>query len=246
MLTCPKCHAGVPEGMRFCLQCGFALEATPPPAARPVEADPLMPMAPATPPTWQAEPAPMFAPPQPADKPSPPVPLKIAPPPVVAPRAEAFAPPQRPSLGDMMVEVDDELLKKSFERQVIPPGTVVCRFCKGPLDLGGDFCEQCGAPVEEAAPPGALKPQPQAAAQPPLLDDDPLSPPATPAQPSAGSTAGQHPSSAPTPGAQPPAPVYPTATRTPIPFPTTPPPNPPPEEQPSGLMGRLKGLFKKG
>ena len=27
-----------------------------------------------------------------------------------------------------------------------------CRFCKGPLDLDGEFCEQCGAPVSEAAP----------------------------------------------------------------------------------------------
>lgn len=33
-----------------------------------------------------------------------------------------------------------------------------CRFCTGPLDLSGEFCEQCGAPVTEAAPSGWLKP----------------------------------------------------------------------------------------
>ena len=33
-----------------------------------------------------------------------------------------------------------------------------CRFCKGPLDLDGEFCEQCGAPVSEAAPSGWVKP----------------------------------------------------------------------------------------
>jgi hypothetical protein len=32
-----------------------------------------------------------------------------------------------------------------------------CRFCKGPLDLDGEFCEQCGAPVSEAAPSRWLK-----------------------------------------------------------------------------------------
>ena len=32
-----------------------------------------------------------------------------------------------------------------------------CRFCKGPLDLGGEFCEQCGAPVSDAAPSRWLK-----------------------------------------------------------------------------------------
>lgn len=37
----------------------------------------------------------------------------------------------------------------------------VCKFCKGPLDLEGGFCEYCGAPIEEAAPPGFIKPKPE-------------------------------------------------------------------------------------
>ena len=41
-----------------------------------------------------------------------------------------------------------------------------CRFCKGPLDLSGEFCEQCGAPVSEAAPSHRLK---RAAAAPPIV-----------------------------------------------------------------------------
>jgi len=37
-------------------------------------------------------------------------------------------------------------------------GEPTCRFCKGALDLSGEFCEQCGAPVAEAASSGWLKP----------------------------------------------------------------------------------------
>ncbi len=52
-----------------------------------------------------------------------------------------------------------KLLKKAFEKPVRhQDGAVVCRFCKGPLFLGGDFCEHCGAPVAEAAPPGLVPP----------------------------------------------------------------------------------------
>ena len=230
MLTCPKCHAGVPEGMRFCLQCGASLAPTPSPAARPVGADPPMPAAPLAP----APPAPAAAPPP---KASPAPPLKIAPTPVMAPRPRAPAAYARPSLGDQMVEIDDELLKKSFERPVTQPGAVVCRFCKGPLDLDGDFCEQCGAPLTEAAPPGTLKPKPQPVAP-------PVPPPATVTPPSSKPMhAAPHSPANPAPDTEP---TYPTPTHTPAPVVPTSPPMPPAEEHPSGLVGRLKGLFKKG
>jgi hypothetical protein len=141
-----------------------------------------------------------------------------------------------------MVEIDDEALKRSFARPVTHPGAVICRFCKGPLDLDGDFCEQCGAPVMEAAPPGMVKPKPQ-----------PVEPPvppvaAPPARPPALSVTGQHRLATPPPPATPATrteSTYRTQPRTPAPVVPTPRPTPPAEEPPSGLMGRLKGLFKK-
>jgi hypothetical protein len=150
------------------------------------------------------------------------------------------------------VNVDEELLKKSFERPVAHPGTVVCRFCKGPLDIEGDFCEQCGAPVAEAAPRGVIPAKPTPAAPSPLLDDDPLSAPTklAPTTPPPGSPTGSHRAPTTPPAArldQHAEPIRLTPTRTPTPYPSTPPrPTPPPEEPPSGLVGRLKGLFKKG
>ena len=38
----------------------------------------------------------------------------------------------------------------------------ICCFCKGPLDLSGEFCEMCGAPVSEAAPSRWLRRAPVA------------------------------------------------------------------------------------
>ena len=258
MLTCPKCHRVVPEQMRFCLQCGASLSPTPPLATPTEAADPLMPAAPVASPaqhTAPAPPAPVSAPPEPPHKVSPTVPLKIAPTPVMAPRAGVTAGSAPPSLGDQMVEVDDESLKKSFARPVVQPGTVVCRFCKGPLDLAGDFCEQCGAPVTEAAPPGTLKPKPQPAAPAVPRPATPAPPPSMPSQaaPPAGAPVGtapaHHPSAAPPLPAEPAThkePTHPTPTHTPAPAAPTSPPTPPAEERPAGLMGRLKGIFKKG
>ena len=60
-----------------------------------------------------------------------------------------------------------------------------CRFCKGPLDLNGEFCEQCGAPVSEAAPSRWLKP---AAVAHPVVSKE-ISPP----EPSAARLAGPPP-----------------------------------------------------
>jgi hypothetical protein len=235
MQTCPKCHAHVPQQMRFCLQCGAALS-PPPPAAR-VAA-----------PMQDGEPSPLapknVAPPHRA---VPTVPLKIAPTPVIAPRVGSGAdhPPRR--LSAPMVEVDDESLKKNFERPPSQPGAVLCRFCKGPLDLAGDFCDQCGAPVPEAAPPGTFKsvPQPAAPPVPPPAAPAPL--PATPMQaappepPPVGSAPVDPPSAAP-----PLTPDPVTQPEPPSPTPAPAAPTPPAEAPPSGLMGRLKGLFKKG
>jgi len=243
MLTCPNCHAGVPEEMRFCLQCGASVAPTPPPAASPVAADPPMP----------AAIAPVSARPEPPHKGTSTVPLKIAPTPVVAPRDGAPTGHERPGLGDQTEEVDDESLKKSFLRPVTQVGAVICRFCKGPLDLDGDFCEQCGAPVAEAAPPGMIKPKPQsarpaipapAAARPPVRPAQA----APPARPAAASTPTRSTSNPPAPAARPAAPAArptPTPPRTPAPVAPPPAPAPPSEDEKSGLMGRFKGLFKK-
>ena len=53
-----------------------------------------------------------------------------------------------------------------------------CRFCKGPLDLTGEFCEQCGAPVSEAAPSRRFK---HAAAAPPNVSKESSPPVLSPA-----------------------------------------------------------------
>jgi len=234
MLTCPKCQAGVPDGMRFCLQCGAALALNPssvPPAA---EADPPMPAAPV-----KAPPSPPFTPLLTAN-------VRVPPPPVMSPRRAPLAQHPRPRLGDDIEDIDEEALRRSFERRVVRPGTVVCRFCKGPLDLGGEFCDHCGAPVEEAAPPGVLPVKPQPGTAPALLDDDPLSPVAAPVQaaPSPlGIGTGQHPGTVQLPP--------PGAALQAEPMHDTPPVAPAlshassAEESPSGLLGRLKGLFKK-
>ena len=211
MLTCPKCQAGVPEGMRFCLQCGASFAPRPSAAVALAEDDAPF------------RPAPVAAPPRPPRTALSTIDLRIAPTPVMSPRAAANH--RRPSLGDDLVEIDEELLKKAFQRPLPHPGTVACRFCKGPLDLNGDYCEHCGAPVAEAAPPGALpsKPQPEAPVPPPSK----LAEAAPPANP---------------PGAGIPAPQMDIELT-----PTVPsvPPGAPAEERPSGFMGRLKGLFKK-
>ncbi len=239
MMTCPNCHAGVPDEMRFCLQCGTPVDAAPPPDPPYVAApEPVMAEASAAPPPQDFEPAPM----PPAGEPqkgTTTVPLKIAPTPVMSPRSWATVEPQHGS-GEHAAELDDETLKKSFERQVIQPGAIICRFCKGPLDLDGDFCEQCGAPVSEAAPPGMVRPKPQAAVPPPPAPVA-SAPPPQPAPPAA-------PPRPPASG----APSELTSSRSAVPSGTvarpnlTRPPAPQVEEQESGLMGRLKGLFKKG
>jgi hypothetical protein len=255
MLTCSKCQAGIPEGMRFCLQCGSSLPPSPSPLGPPVRGNVQRPSAPA-PPGPPAPPAPrppLTAPPRREAHNT--VPLKIAATPVMTPRTGGGGNFERPALGDQHAEVDDESLKKSFARQVTQPGVVVCRFCKGPLDIGGEFCEQCGAPVAEAAPPGMIKPKPQPVAPPDPPAASPAAPPSKPAMaaqsapPPAVSTPADHPSAAPPPPAKPASQTRTTSTRATVPPPSvapSAPPTPPAEDQSSGLMGRFKGLFKKG
>ena len=217
--------------MRFCLQCGSSL-APPPPPQKPVA---------------RVDPAAQAPHPQTST-----VPLKIAATPVMTPRPGTGNLHPRPSFHDEKVEIDEEALKKSFERTVTQPGAIVCRFCKGPLDLSGDFCEQCGAPVVEAAPPGTVlaKPAPPpppppapapAHAAPPPMPSKPA--PSTPPAPTRSpNSSGVVPSTTtPPPGRITPPPPRSTPVA-PLP---PPPPAAPAEESSSGLMGRLKGMFKK-
>src|SRR5579862_1462717 len=172
MQTCAKCQAGLPEGLRFCLQCGASLA---PPASGDLAVrpgDPAIPLAAATPSVMREISTPPTEPVSPfrqARTPASTINLKIAPTPVITPKFTPLATNSRPSLGDNVQEVDDESLKKAFEKPVRhQAGAVICRFCKGPLFLGGDFCEHCGAPVEEAAPPGVVLPRKLAAPAPSL------------------------------------------------------------------------------
>jgi hypothetical protein len=234
MLTCPNCQANVPEGMRFCLQCGFAVGAAPPE----LPARPRSQHAPAV--------AAAKVPPR---LPSSTINLKIAATTVMSPRAGRPVQLPRPRLHDDVADIDEESLKKSFVRRVARPGAVVCRFCQEALDLAGEYCVRCGAPVAEAAPPGTLLPDPPPPEPPPLLDDDPLSrynPSSENAtqssSPPVGGTAGPSLIEAPpsTPNSL--SPVEPIHQAPP---PATPFHPPPAEEHPSGLMSRFKGLFKK-
>ncbi len=243
MQTCPKCHSGTPEGMRFCLQCGSSLLVPPASTATPVVGThAAMPEAPVARPAPRDAGNPPSAPPRAPVMATHTIPLKIAPTPVMFPRSPSASGILRPSLGDAADEIDDELLKKAFERPLTHPGAVVCRFCKGPLDLLGDFCEQCGAPVEEAAPPGALQPKPQPVGPPdpvPVASYPSMAGQAAPPAPSLALNAtGGHSSATPPASGNPAAYTEPTLS--------SPPPIQPAEEHSSGLMGRLKGLFKKG
>src|SRR5208283_1933175 len=79
-----------------------------------------------------------------------------------------------------------DFLEERYRKPPLPPGTVLCRFCKGPLDLEGAFCEQCGAPIEESAPPGLVKPKPAgaSASEPsPPITAVPTTAPQPPAEP---------------------------------------------------------------
>lgn len=254
MLSCSECNTSFPEGMRFCLQCGAPLAAAAPAGTSeagtkpPFDSPPVRPAAPPAPVPLAKDLPPTRA----APAPEPTISLKIAPSVVIAPRVDAPLDRPRPNLGPEIEEIDEEALRSAFERPPVQPGTVVCRFCKGPLHLEGEYCEQCGAPVEDAAPPGVLQPQPAApVTSPPATAPAPASEMAQPA-PSAGSPVASAPARPLT--VPPPAPGLPAARAKPMP--RTPlrtrapvasrPPTPKlaATEPPPGLVGRLKGLLK--
>jgi hypothetical protein len=258
MPTCPKCSSSVPEGMRFCLQCGSAL-AAPAAAEKGIANFPRSSAAPPAPAPGAAvghPPPPVSAPvdgavaagrPHPSPRST--VALKISPSPLITPRGNMPVETPRPSLGGDIAEVDEEALKKAFQKPVAQPGTVVCRFCKGPLDLAGDFCEQCGAPVAEAMPPGTVRPQPPTVAAvkaPPQAapeSESSITPHPQPSEPLGAAAPGQSPT-APVPNVAKPA--APAATPRPAPAaPRTPLRPHPAPEPPSGLMGRLKDVLTR-
>jgi hypothetical protein len=150
MSFCRECGASLLDGGRFCPQCGT-------PAA---EASPVTPSAP-----------PRGAPGRTATEPGAPAGRpgavgKTSATPARTPKVQTDE--FQDALGPGDTPDVDTALAERYLKQPVPKGTVVCRFCKGALDLTGVYCEQCGAPVEEAAPPGLLKPRPA-----------PLTPPAT-------------------------------------------------------------------
>ena len=237
--------------MRFCLQCGASLV---PPSG------PLTPSQETVPTSLAADM--LLVPPRPPLKAPQTVGLGAPRTPVLYPRAGGPVEHPRPSLGDPRLEVDEELLKKAFEKPLAPPGAVVCRFCRGPLDLKGDFCDRCGAPMAEAAPPGALVPNPPLAPPPgppastpePRISPSAQAAPFTPKIPAGESRPTYSlPEDTPGPGALYPTPmaaefaepIIPTPENTPAPNDPASSPAPPAEQPPSGFMSRFKGLFKK-
>jgi hypothetical protein len=167
--------------MRFCLQCGAPLAAAASMATTVIAASPAIdlptasPAAPPVPASASSEPRSPFpvapdrlaedlpaAQAAPAREPT--ISLKIAPSVVIAPRVAAPLDLPRIEPAPEPADAVEEALRKAFERPPVQPGTVACRFCKGPLHLEGEYCEQCGAPVEDAAPPGVFIPKPKPAA----------------------------------------------------------------------------------
>lgn len=227
MLTCPRCRADLPEGMRFCLQCGAGLAQTS-----------------STPSALSAPPGAAASRSRPPQKtfPTPPgVQVKIAATPALSPSPRVVAEDPRPTLGDPRVEIDEELLRKAFQ-PVSRPDAVVCQFCRRPLDLTAEFCEHCGAPMAEAAPPGALESEPRPAALPMAAKPAPalllagaaqVGAPLVPTIPNAPA----HRSAPPSPPTKP----VPRADAKPL----APKPAPAADQPRSGIMGRLKSMLKK-
>ena len=188
MASCPKCRANVTEGMPFCTQCGASLEK--PAAVRP---------------TTPLPPKPVRGRPLPGlpgvDEESRRLPERVFErPPVKRDRLGSAPPPSKFEGLDLEIHPPRASKLEEADAPSRPSGAaagLVCRFCKGPLNLELGFCEYCGAPVEEAAPPGWIKPKPP----PPL--ETPSTSPATASPPTAGSTASPSPQAA--PGEGPPA-----------------------------------------
>lgn len=203
MASCPKCQADLLEGLSFCTQCGAPVRtATMPASQRLPDRPPVAAPAPAKPVATQPPPAvPKPTPPSSAVKP--------------AGVASAAADPKK-SDADVSTSPPEEDKRRWVSST---PGKIPCRFCKGPLDLEGDFCEQCGAPVEDAAPPGTVKRKPQ-----PVPSPSATPPPSLPPKGPTSSAATTAPAPPPKPAvAPPPRPKASPAAPAPRPPATVPP-----------------------
>jgi len=165
-----------------------------------------------------------FAVPHPVFSPESTLALKASPSPMIAPREGVPLERVRSKLGRDMVDLDEEVLNRSPRKPATTPDAIFCRFCKAPLALDGDFCETCGAPVADAAPPGTVEPKT------PAVPFDTAPPPPGPLSPTFPATArtSAAPRTAETSAAQA-APV--SAARS--------------AESRAGFVDRLKGLLKK-
>ena len=238
MLLCPNCHEGIPQGMRFCLHCGVPLASSPPAGADPamLSVTKVPPAAPAAhAPSARVRPRPNSAP---RPLPTPPtVNLKIASAPALL--SSSGREYTRPHLAAQRTDIDEEALRKAFVGPVVKPGAVVCRFCKRPLDLDGEFCDLCGAPMAEAAPSGILK----ANGSPVASSAPPLSTPPQVVSPERG------PDNEPTVrrgvAPRPPAAAPLEPARKPPGVSSDSQPTAPDEHRPSDFVSRLKDIFKR-
>jgi hypothetical protein len=150
MATCAKCKASVPDWMEFCTKCGSPIPKAAPPA--PVKAPLPVPSKAATAPPPRTDPEATVALVRPAGEAKPSQPSKFE-------GLDVELPP--PEAATVKLDLEEVEARR---RASGATAEAVCKFCKGPLDLEGGFCEYCGAPLEEAAPPGFIKPKPQPAA----------------------------------------------------------------------------------
>jgi len=201
----------------------------PPPDLPPAEAT-LPPPAPTSPEPIEvvsANDAPLdedFVIPRPVYTPNSTLIMRSSPSPMIAPREGVPLERPRGKPGRDMVEIDEEVLNKPAQKSAVEGSSVLCRFCRGPLDMDGDFCEQCGAPVIDAAPPGTIKPKNLSvspAVRPLSVADPPTANPTAP-EPGKEQVARETPA----------GPAFPDpASRAP--------------ESPPGLVGRLRNVFKR-
>ncbi len=170
MASCPKCHADVTEGMPFCTHCGASMATLAPDA--PAGSVPSKPGQPSGQPEHPA-----------TDEEALDLGEQIVEKPAAKPMQPSSVSPSD-GFGGLDLEIPKtpsaELDEDEDPRRRISgaAGGIVCRFCKGPLSLEAGYCEYCGAPVEEAAPPGLIKPKPALPTAPAPTTGSPVSPPA--------------------------------------------------------------------
>lgn len=223
--------------MSFCLQCGVplassSLAGTDPAALTGTEVPPARPAA-------HAPSARVPARPDVAQWPLPGPPTVnpvIAPTPVQSnPNGREY---ERPHFAGQRTEIDEGVLRKAWAGPDLQPDQVVCRFCKRPLYLDGEFCDLCGAPIAEAAPSEVLRDKGRPAAS----SGPPLGTPPRVASPQPGladeptvqlGVASRPPAAAPEPARKPPGVSSDSQ------------PTPPAEERPSDFVSRLKDIFRR-